>query len=103
MGNKLKEPIDVKFSFSQRDLILGKHQGGFPIAPLIDDNFRTALVQGKAVVVKMTLDEVEELVGFVAAEANHANNRSLEKKYDSLYVYLENILDKENRSIRSYF
>ncbi len=60
------QTIPVKFTFSQRDIILGKHQGSIPIDPLIDDTFGAGLVKGRSVEIRMTLDEIEELSGFVA-------------------------------------
>ncbi len=97
-NNKKNQSIKVKLSFDQRDLILGKHQGGIPIAPLIDDNFQTALVKGKSVIVKMTADDIDDLLGFLALEANHTDDSFLEDMYDNLYAYLENILTEENKT-----
>ena len=88
----MNKTIEVVFSFAQRDLILGKDQGGIPIDPLIDDVFRVGLIQGKQVIVKMTLSDIDDLIGFVALEANHTKDRRLAAQFDKLYSYLDNIL-----------
>jgi len=52
------EAVPVEFTLEQRDLILGRHQGNIPLAPLVDEeDFRAALVKDESVVVKMTLDD----------------------------------------------
>jgi hypothetical protein len=86
------KPIEVAFTLAQRDLILGKNQVGIPIDPLIDDVFRVGLIQGKSVVVKMTLSDIDDLIGFVAFEANHTKDWRLAAQFDKLYSYLDNIL-----------
>ena len=88
----MNKTIEVAFSFAQRDLILGKDQGGISIDPLIDDVFRVGLIQGKQVIVKMTLSDIDDLIGFVALEANHTKDRRLAARFDKLYSYLDNIL-----------
>ena len=35
--------------------------------------------------VRYTLDDLDELLGYVAAEANHATNKKLRKELDALY------------------
>ena len=42
--------------------------------------------------IKMTLDELDELAGCVAAEANHTKNRKLGKILDRIFVKVERLL-----------
>jgi Plasmid pRiA4b ORF-3-like protein len=42
--------------------------------------------------IKMTLDELDELAGCVAAEANHTKNRKLGKILDGIFVKVERLL-----------
>ncbi len=42
----------------------------------------------------MDLDHIEELLEYIAAEANHTDDRGLEKKLDRVYDKLQKIMDK---------
>ena len=87
--------IRVKLTFSQRDLLLGKHQGNIPLAPLVDEEtFRAALVKDSGVVVPLTLGQIEHLLGFLAMEANHTENPRLATRIDRLYEELENLFHR---------
>jgi hypothetical protein len=46
------------------------------------------------VVLEMDLDTIEDLQGHVAAEANHTDDRKLEKALDKLCTKLQGFLDK---------
>ena len=45
------------------------------------------------VVAMLTLDDLEELIGIVAFEANHTDDRRLRKRLDDLFAYFQGILD----------
>ncbi len=47
----------------------------------------------KKLVGTYTLDELEDLAGFIAHEANHTEDAKLERKLDSLFEGLDYILD----------
>jgi len=40
------------------------------------------------------VDELDDLAGFIAAEANHAEDKILEKKLDALFDKISNIENK---------
>jgi hypothetical protein len=42
---------------------------------------------------RFTLDDLDELAGFVASEANHAKNKKLQKEWDHLYERIEAVLE----------
>jgi hypothetical protein len=44
-------------------------------------------------VYRFTLDELDELAGYVAAEANHANNKKRQREWDRLYARLAAALE----------
>ena len=48
---------------------------------------------GAAPVYYYTLDELDELAGYVAAEANHAKNAKLRREWDRLYASIAAVLD----------
>src|SRR5204863_10039571 len=48
---------------------------------------------GEPPVYRFTLDDLEELAGYVAAEANHAKNKELERQLHWLYARIAAVLD----------
>jgi hypothetical protein len=42
---------------------------------------------------RFTLDDLDELAGFVAAEANHAKDKKLQEELDRLYERIQDTLD----------
>jgi hypothetical protein len=59
-----------------------------------DPNYtRLAVVDGKGIKVDLSLDEIEDIQGYVAAEANHTKNKKLEKELDRLFDKLQVYLD----------
>lgn len=42
---------------------------------------------------RFTLDDWEDLAGYVAAEANHTKDKKLQKEWDRLYARLADLLD----------
>ncbi len=57
------------------------------------DFARFAVVEGKAIRVDLSLDDIEEIQGYVAAEANHTQNKKLQKELDQLFGKLQLYLD----------
>ena len=51
-------------------------------------------VHGDMITVYYSPQDLEELLGFIAAEANHTKNKVLEADLDSLYDKLEEILEE---------
>ena len=43
-------------------------------------------------VYSFTLDDLEELMGYVAAEANHAKDKKLQKELDRLFARIKTVL-----------
>ena len=82
------EPIDIWLTPAERELILNH--------TLADDDLVARLrgakqVEHGKIVVKYTPDELNELLEFIAAEANHTEDRGLERRLDNLYDRLEGI------------
>jgi hypothetical protein len=48
---------------------------------------------GRPLVVRYTLADLDHLTGYVAAEANHAEDRKLRKEWDRLYAKIAAILE----------
>ena len=78
--------MPVKFTLRERDLINDKTFCG-------PDFARFAVVEGKGIRVEMSLDDIEEIQGYIAAEANHTKNSKLQKELDRLFAKLQVFLD----------
>jgi DDE domain len=54
---------------------------------MIGEDFgRHAVVEGKRLVLNLSLDDIEELQGHVAAEANHTRDAKLRKRLDEVFL-----------------
>lgn len=53
-----------------------------------------ALVEGKRLRLELSLDDIEEAQGYVAAEANHTPEKKLQKRLDKLFEKLQTFLDR---------
>jgi len=78
--------LPVKLTIRERDLILDET---FCDTRLL----KIAVVVGKGIKLERSLDDIEDVQGFIAAEANHTKNRKLEKELDKLFDKLQVYLD----------
>ena len=83
------EEIAIRLTFQERDLIIQRHT----IDAELLEKLQIAQIQGKNLIVKLSIEYLEDLVDFVAAEANHAEDQRTEAKLDKLYDKLCGILD----------
>ena len=78
--------LPVHLSLREQDLIRND--------TFFDPNFgNLAVVDGGGIRVELSLDEIEEIQGYVAAEANHCKDAKLERELDSLFEKLQGFLD----------
>jgi hypothetical protein len=81
------QPIVLRLTQSEIDLIRDE--------TLYDPDFgQIAETQGSKRLIPITLDELEDLLGYIAAEANHAEDKTLERKLDRLYEKLDMIRER---------
>ena len=82
------EKVPLTLSPRERELILEN--------TLADDELTAALrgmpASSKASVYSFTLDDLEELMGYVAAEANRAKDKKLQKELDRWFARMEDVL-----------
>jgi uncharacterized coiled-coil protein SlyX len=83
--------IEIGFTPEERDLILNQTFAGFDLTKRL----QIAEIRGKQFIAKYSADDLEELIGYIAAEANHTDDKKIEKKLDRLYERLDQILEKE--------
>lgn len=75
--------------FSEEDLRLVRER------TLVDPDFgRLALAESGKLKLELSLDEIEEVQGYIAAEANHTENMKIQRKLDLLYDKLQRFLDQ---------
>ena len=78
--------LPVKLTLRERDLIRDE--------TFYDPDFgKFTVVEGKEIRIELSLDDIEEIQGYVAAEANHTKNSKLEKELDRLFDKLQVFLD----------
>jgi len=78
--------LPIKLTLHERDLIRDE--------TFCDPDFaRFAVVEGKGIKVEMSLDDIEEIQGYIAAEANHTKNKRLQKELDRLFDKFQFYLD----------
>jgi hypothetical protein len=85
--------LPVKLTLSERDLICDE--------TFCDPKYvQLAVVVGKGIQVDLSLDDIEDLQGYVAAAANHTENSKLEQELDrlsdKLQVYLDTYDDQDD-------
>ena len=84
MRKKIKrgQKVEVSFSPRERALVLEHTFTG----PELTTALRRARLETGKHVVRYTLDDLDELLGFVAAETNHSADKKLRKELDALYA-----------------
>jgi len=55
---------------------------------------RVGVVEGNKIKLMMSLDDIEEVQGHVAAEANHTKDKKLQKELDRIFEKFQKFLDK---------
>jgi len=82
--------IEIKFMLQERDLIIDHTFTG----PDLTKRLQIAEIKGTRLIVKYSIYDLDELIGFIAAEANHTDDKKIQKKLDKLYDKLNSILEK---------
>ncbi|MEO7145237.1 MAG: hypothetical protein ABI165_17215 [Bryobacteraceae bacterium] len=92
------EKVPLELNDRERDLIMNHTFAGNDLT----DRFRIVPGPGRPPSYRFTLDELDELAGYVAAEANHAKLKKLEKKLrrlsDRIAAVLESYTDEPGGS-----
>ncbi len=83
--------LPVTLTLRERDIIRDE--------TFCDPDFaRLAIVDGKRIKVEMSLDAIEEIQGYIAAEANHTKNKKRQKElyglFDKFQVFLDTYDDQ---------
>ena len=94
MGKKIKEGEKIAIGFKPRErrLVLDHTLAGPDLTTALR---RAQLVEGRHVV-RYTLGDLDELLGFVAAEANHSTDKKIRKELDALYARLRREMESDD-------
>jgi DNA-binding MarR family transcriptional regulator len=83
------ERISIRLTDRERRMILGHTFIGGDL----ERRIHVAVTDGPAVVIALALDELEDLLGYVAAEANHSKDPSVAKHLSRLHERLSRIAE----------
>ena len=83
------EKIPLELIEKERDLIMKHTFAGNNLT----DRLRAVPSPGQRPFYRFTLDDLDELAGYVAAEANHAKVKKLEKELRQLYSRIADTLN----------
>lgn len=86
---KAGEKVAVVFTARERTLVL-EHTFA---SPEVAEPLETARPTRGKYTVRYTLDDIDELLGHVAAEANHSKTKALQKELDALYEALQDKME----------
>jgi hypothetical protein len=81
------ERITVALTRRERDLIVDRTF----IGSELENRLRLATVSGSHLLAGLTLDEIDELAGFIAFEANHCDDPKIRRSLDTVYGRLEQL------------
>lgn len=84
------DDIDITITLGERDLLLKET---IAIDEDILAKIRIAEVVGASLRFSLTLDDLDLLLDGIAAEANHAKSKKMQRAFDSLYDRLAKIFD----------
>jgi hypothetical protein len=83
------EKVPLSITLAQRDLIRDRTFAGLHLT----DALNIAELKDKKIIAYYTLDDLDELAGYVAAAANHAKNRILVKRLEAVYDEIRRVED----------
>ena len=82
------QKIMVTFTLNERDLILNC----MVLENYLIEMFKIAVIKNNQISIHFTIDELEDLLGYIAAEANHSDDRKLVNRLEKLYDKLDELV-----------
>ncbi len=83
----MKGNIKAKISLEQRKIIMEN----YVIPDVYIEKVSVAKVRNGEVKITLTPGELEDFIGYIAAEANHAENKNIQDILNDLCDYLESL------------
>ncbi len=85
------EAKPIFFTFEDRDLILSL----YTVEPEIEKPLKLAVVKGNGIIAQLNAYDLDQLLGEIAAVANHEDNSKVRRKLDALFDRVSKILETE--------
>jgi DNA-binding MarR family transcriptional regulator len=82
--------LPVKLSIRERDLVVER---AF-LDPAIEAELRRPVPMGSKILVNLKLDDIDDLLGCVSAEANHCDDRRVQRVFDAVGDRLSAMLEQ---------
>jgi len=83
---RLRKKLPVQLTLHERDLIRS--------STFLDPDFgKDGVIDGKNITLELSIDEIEEVQGYVAAEANHTRDIKRQRELDQVFDKLQVLLD----------
>ncbi|MEW6237057.1 MAG: hypothetical protein AB1656_16860 [Candidatus Omnitrophota bacterium] len=86
-----KQVYDLLLTNSERSLILDKAS----LSDEMDKKIRFAAPSDGQTVIRLPLDDLDELAGCIAIEANHCQDKRIKKRWDKIFSKIQDILDEQ--------
>ena len=84
------DAVPLMLTAAERDLIVAE----VVPPPDLEDKLRLALRKGGRLQFLLTLDELDELQGWVAATANHNRKRAIQGTLDTVFSKIQGLLER---------
>ncbi|HEY3303959.1 MAG TPA: hypothetical protein VGL70_10550 [Candidatus Binatia bacterium] len=84
-----EETIEVSFSARDAELVRDHTFAD----PEYVERLKPKPGSGGGLVGKFTLDDLDDLLGYIAAEANHSKSKKLQKELDGLHDRLQRVMN----------
>jgi hypothetical protein len=84
-----EEKVPLELNDRERQLILNHSFAD----PELTDLLRLVPAPAEPPIYRFTLDDLDELAGYIASEANHAKDKKLQREWDRLYARLSDMLE----------
>ena len=84
--------IKIQFTLHERDLLLNVLGIDLEIESLL----RLALLKNNSISIEIKADDLDLMLGFIAADANHTKNMKLAKELHALFARLSDILENSD-------
>jgi hypothetical protein len=84
---RLGEKLPLNLTDAERTLVLEE-------VTFVDDEYLDAIRRAPpGQPIMLTLDELDDFGGYIAADANHAKDKKLQKKLDAIFQKVHNLLN----------
>ncbi|MHA1280031.1 MAG: hypothetical protein ACTSQ8_22785 [Candidatus Helarchaeota archaeon] len=85
--------IKVAFTAREKELIIEHTFYDPDFGGCLKEDSGNQLFIVELTIVELTFDELEDMIGYIAASANHTDNKELEFELDALYDRFYNLVE----------